>query len=89
MIKLIWGKRFKKNIKRYFSMHPEMESRIRSKLKVFVKNPYAPELRNHKLSGQLKGLRAIIVEYDCRIVFAFIGKDAALLIGVGTHDELY
>lgn len=89
MIKLDWSKRFKKKLKKYLAKHPEMETRIKDKLKIFIKNPYAPELRSHKLSGRLKDLRAVVIDYDCRIVFAFVGQDIALLISIGTHDEVY
>jgi addiction module RelE/StbE family toxin len=89
MIKLIWDKRFKRNLKKYISKHPEMEDKIKDKLKLFTENPYAPELRNHKLSGQLKDLRAIVIDYDCRIVFRFVEKNSVLLISIGTHDEVY
>jgi mRNA-degrading endonuclease YafQ of YafQ-DinJ toxin-antitoxin module len=46
-------------------------------------------LKNHKLSGQLKGLRAISVAYDCRIVFSMVEDDTALLVSIGTHNEVY
>ncbi len=89
MIKLIWDKRFKRKLKKYISKHPEMGDKIKDKLKLFTENPYAPELRNHKLSGQLKDLRAIVVAYDCRIVFRFVEENTALLVSIGTHDEVY
>lgn len=52
-------------------------------------DPHAPELKNHKLSGKLKDLRAISVEYDCRIVFTFVDENTALLVSIGTHNEVY
>lgn len=60
-----------------------------TKLETFIANPYDPELKNHKLSGQLKGLRAISVAYDCRIVFSMIEENTALLVSIGSHDEVY
>jgi mRNA-degrading endonuclease YafQ of YafQ-DinJ toxin-antitoxin module len=56
---------------------------------LFTANPSNPELKNHKLSGQLKGLRAISVAYNCRIVFAMVEENTALLVSIGTHDEVY
>ena len=66
-----------------------MAAKVRDKLHMFEADPFVPELRNHKLSGKLKGLRAIVVDYDCRIIFKFVEKDKALLIGIGTHNEVY
>jgi mRNA-degrading endonuclease YafQ of YafQ-DinJ toxin-antitoxin module len=47
--------------------HHETREAIRLELEQFSANPLDPELKNHKLSGQLKGLRAISAVYDCRI----------------------
>ena len=89
MIKLAWNKNFENSLKRYLKKHPEKESKIKERLKLFTQEPFSPELRNHKLSGKLKDLRAIVVEYDCRIVFKFIEKDTALIIDIGSHEEVY
>jgi len=89
MINLSWDKNFGRSLKRHIKKHPESEDKIKEKLRMFTEEPYAPALRNHKLSGKLKDLRAIVVEYDCRIVFKFIDDDTALLIGIGSHEEVY
>jgi mRNA-degrading endonuclease YafQ of YafQ-DinJ toxin-antitoxin module len=55
---------------------------------------FVPELKTHKLSGNLYGLYACSCSYDCRIIFS-VEKDskskteAILLIDIGTHDEVY
>jgi mRNA interferase YafQ len=89
MIRLEWSSRFEKSLKKWIGKHPESREVIRLKLEQFSTNPSDPELKNHKLSGQLKGLRAISVAYDCRIVFAMVEESTALLVAIGTHDEVY
>ncbi|MCK4763317.1 MAG: type II toxin-antitoxin system mRNA interferase toxin, RelE/StbE family [Candidatus Aminicenantes bacterium] len=89
MIKLTWNKSFERKLKRYIKKHPDKENKIKEKLRIFTGEPYAPELRNHRLSGKLSELRAIVIEYDCRIVFKFVDDSTALLINVGTHEEVY
>ncbi len=89
MIKLSWNRNFEKSLEKYIKKYPEKETKIREKLKRFTEDPFSPELRNHKLSGKLRNLRAIVVEYDCRIVFKFVDKDTALLINIGPHEEVY
>jgi addiction module RelE/StbE family toxin len=89
MIKLAWNKNFEKSLKGYLKKHPEKESRIKEKLKLFTKDPFSPELKNHKLSGKLKDLRAITVEYDCRVIFKFIEENTALIIDIGSHEDVY
>lgn len=89
MIRLEWSSHFEKSLSKWISKHPESRSLIKQKLEQFEENPYNAELKNHKLSGQLKDLRAISVAYDCRIVFAMVEENTALLVAIGTHDEVY
>ena len=89
MIRLEWSGRFERSLKEWISKHPASREVIRQKLHQFSADPYAPELKNHKLSGTLKGLRANSVGYDCRIVFSFLDENTVLLVVIGTHDEVY
>jgi mRNA interferase YafQ len=89
MIRLEWSGRFEKSLKKWIAKHPESREIIKQKLEQFSANPCDPELKNHKLSGQLKDLRAISVAYDCRIVFAMVEENTALLVAIGTHDAVY
>jgi hypothetical protein len=52
-------------------------------------NAFDQRLRTHKLSGRLKDLWSFSVEYDLRIVFAFLEGDQALFVDIGTHEEVY
>ncbi len=89
MIRLEWSSHFEKSLKKWVSKHPESRDVIRQKLEQFSIDPMAPELKNHKLSGKLNGLRAISAGYDCRIVYSFVDENTALLVAIGTHDEVY
>ncbi len=66
------------------------QRRVESALKQFMDQPFHPELRNHALTGNLRGLRAISAGYDLRIVYEEEGGHVrVLLLNVGTHDEVY
>lgn len=61
-----------------------------------AENPFDLSLKTHKLRGQLEGLWACWVEYDCRIVFTFeldsdpqVKGEMIVLVDLGTHDEVY
>lgn len=59
-----------------------------------AENPDDPRLKTHHLSGQLAGLHACSVAYDCRIVFSRqkgrrAGAEVLLLINIGSHEEVY
>ena len=89
MVRLEWSSRFERSLKKWVLKHPETRESIQQKLEQFSQNPFHPDLKNHKLSGQLHELRSISVWYDCRIVFKMVENTTALLVAIGTHDEVY
>jgi mRNA-degrading endonuclease YafQ of YafQ-DinJ toxin-antitoxin module len=58
-------------------------------MELFLKEPFNPHLRTHKLTGRLEGLWAFSVTYDCRVIFKFLDEDEILLVDIGGHDEVY
>jgi len=91
MIEIIWDDGFKKIYKRWSKKHPELVDVLEKRLQLFVKEPFHPLLKTHSLSGTLKGLWAIRITYEQRLIFKFLGKGKkkALLIDIGTHNEVY
>ena len=93
MRKLSWGSSFRRALKRRVRHQPALQQGILSALTQLVENPFQPQLKTHKLKGQLEGLWACWVEWDCRIIFVFEpnppGEDAIVLIDIGSHDEVY
>jgi mRNA-degrading endonuclease YafQ of YafQ-DinJ toxin-antitoxin module len=93
MRRLVWEASFRRAFKRRAWRDGALQERILGVLEVLVENPFEPELKTHKLRGQLTGLWAAWVEYDCRIVFAFASdppnEDAIVLVDIGSHDEVY
>jgi mRNA-degrading endonuclease YafQ of YafQ-DinJ toxin-antitoxin module len=55
---------------------------------LFGKEPFQPALKTHKLTGKLKGLWALTVSYDCRVIFTFLSRNEVVLIDIGSHDEV-
>ena len=89
MIRAAWDQGFKKSYKKRVRNNSRLKKKFWKKMKIFLENPFFPQLRIHKLSGKLVGQWAFSVDDDCRIVFEFVGKDQVLLIDVGSHDEVY
>jgi mRNA-degrading endonuclease YafQ of YafQ-DinJ toxin-antitoxin module len=46
-------------------------------------------LRNHPLRDKWTNYRSITADNDLRLHYRLVGKDAALFVAIGTHDELY
>ncbi len=90
---LIWEASFRRAFKRRTRRNSYLRERILEALATLAEDPSEPSLKTHKLHGQMEGLLACWVEYDCRIVFDFEpdppNEDAILLVDIGSHDEVY
>lgn len=91
---LVWGKAFVRALKHTVRKRPALRDDIERTLRLLQQDPFAPPLATHKLKGRLAGSWACSAGYDLRIVFDFVKsadqqEDGILLLGVGTHDEVY
>jgi len=89
VIRIVWDEGFKRIYRKKVKNNETLRNKFWKMMKLFSQNPYQPQLRTHKLSGELTGLWAFSISYDCRIVFDFISKNEILLIDIGGHDEVY
>ena len=94
MRRLVWDASFRRAFKQRTRRQPSLQALILDVLETPAENPFEPSLKTHKLHGQLEGLWACWVEYDCRIVFAFEpdpagGDDLIVLADIGSHSEVY
>ena len=94
MAELIPTTKFNRAFHRLVRKNPALQSQIETALRRMAENLNDPRLKTHHLSGQLTGLHACSVAYDCRIVFAKqkhpkTGAETLLLINIGTHEEVY
>jgi mRNA-degrading endonuclease YafQ of YafQ-DinJ toxin-antitoxin module len=65
---LVWDNSFKRAFKRVIRKNPRLEATILEVLQLLVADPFTPTLKPHKLKGDLEGLWACWLEYDCRII---------------------
>jgi mRNA-degrading endonuclease YafQ of YafQ-DinJ toxin-antitoxin module len=83
---------FIRDAKRFLRNHPQFGADVQLTLELLESDAFHPRLKTHKLKGRLSGSWACSAGYDLRIIFQFVkhrGKDALLLEGIGTHDEVY
>jgi mRNA-degrading endonuclease YafQ of YafQ-DinJ toxin-antitoxin module len=88
-MKVIFSSSFKRALKKRVRRNPDLEATFREKLAAFQKNPDDPELRTHKLKGDLAGSKAFSISYDLRVVFELTPEGHALFSDIGTHNEVY
>ncbi len=90
MVDLIWDTAFKRSYKKRIKADTVLKENFWNALELFSKSPFDSYLKTHELTGKLNGLWAFSVAYDCRVIFKFFNNNkSALLIDIGTHDEVY
>jgi mRNA-degrading endonuclease YafQ of YafQ-DinJ toxin-antitoxin module len=82
---------FKKSLRKRFKADPEFEIKFWNTLSIFIDNPFNTALKTHKLSGKLKHLWSFRIDYENRVVFYFTSDSpkSAVLVDIGTHEEVY
>lgn len=54
--------------------------------RLFRENSFDPQLRTHKLKGELAGAWSYYVNYRYRVLFRFIKADEVIYYDIGTHN---
>ncbi len=86
-MKVIYTKQF---IKSFNKLSAKQKTLTEEVLVLFMRSPFERELKNHKLSGPLKGLCAFSVSSDIRVIFREeYGYTLVFLINIGTHNQVY
>lgn len=91
---LVWDSSFKRALKRIIKKNPQLQDKISEVLELLASDYLNPLLKSHKLSGQLDGLWACSVAYDCRIIYTLkqdsdTQEEMIVVIDIGSHDEVY
>lgn len=89
---LIRSSAFVRAARRYSKKHPQAAGDIEAALAMLAEDAFRPQLKTHKLKGQLEGVWACSAGHDLRILFEFVehrGDEAILLLTMGTHEEVY
>ncbi|MBU1129795.1 type II toxin-antitoxin system mRNA interferase toxin, RelE/StbE family, partial [Patescibacteria group bacterium] len=59
------------------------------RLKIFLKNPSHPLIKDHKLIGSKSNLRSFSVTGDIRLIYKKISNNTIVLMDIGTHNQVY
>ena len=79
---VFYSSSFKKSIKKHLSIRVKIEKTIAK----FIKKPFDPSLKTHKLSRKLLAFWSFSVDYHLRILFEFIDEESVGMIDLGTHE---
>ncbi|MEK6258056.1 MAG: type II toxin-antitoxin system mRNA interferase toxin, RelE/StbE family [Planctomycetota bacterium] len=89
---LLRSKAFVRAAERVLKRSPDLAEDLKVTLQQLSDNAFHPQLKTHKLKGNLAGAWGCSVAHDLRIVFEFVQHDeteSILLLSIGTHDEVY
>jgi len=76
--------RFKRSFKKLSRL---LQIDFEKRIILFIKDPFHPTLRTHKLSGNLDEYYSFYLRDGFRVLFVFETKNVALLVNVGSHDD--
>lgn len=85
-MKLVATSRFDRELDRLVKKRLDIAKRIEKTLKLFSLNPRHPSLRLHKISHD--DVYSLSVDMDLRILVLW-EDDQAILLRIGTHEEVY
>ncbi len=86
-MEIIYSKKFDKSFEK---LEVKKQEKVTHAISVFQDNPRNISLKNHKLSGNKKGLRAISVGGDLRILFLEENDyTRVLMLQTGSHNQVY
>jgi mRNA-degrading endonuclease YafQ of YafQ-DinJ toxin-antitoxin module len=88
MRRVFFASRFEKKLKVFNARHPQFSTTVEATIIAIAKDPQAPSLKTHRLSGALADCFAARLTYQYRIVFV-LAPDRVTFIDTGTHDDVY
>ena len=81
-------KDFKKAYAKRIQQNSVIARRFEERYDLFIENPQNEILRDHSLTGKLKGFRAFSITGDIRAVYYISGK-TAYFVDIGSHNQVY
>jgi addiction module RelE/StbE family toxin len=85
-MRILYSKKFIKQLAR---QPKKVDRALKLRLELFQEDINNPLLRNHPLSGKLKGYHSINITGDVRALYEVIGDEIYLYDMIGTHSQLY
>lgn len=74
------------------SVNVRIRKSFKERIEIFKRDPFNPELNNHKLPEEYEGLRSINITNDHRAIYEQVqvkDETIAYFSLLGTHEELY
>ena len=87
-MRIVHRKQFLKHFNKRIKPYPNLYSRFKERVKLFLDSPTNPVLQDHQLKGAKTEFRAFSITGDIRIIYSK-GEDYIYFIDIGTHNQVY
>lgn len=88
-MKIGYHRQFLKHYKKRIIPNPNLDSRYKHRLSLWIENRNNPLLKDHALSGDKEGFRAFWITGDVRVTYYPIDSDTVLFVDIGSHSQVY
>lgn len=85
-IKIEYTKKFEKQ---YSKLSPKIREQFKERQRLWLNDPYNPQLRLHMLTGEYAGLYSINITGDIRALYQKVDNTYVIFGFIGTHSQLY
>ena len=90
MFILVATQHFLRRARKFLKSHPDLKPRFAQIVDDLQRDPFAPHLAYHRLSGKLKGIQAVRINDSYRIIITIaIVEKEIILLDIGSHDDVY
>ena len=89
MVKTEIHPQFTKSYKKRIANNVKLIKKVSDRIDLFKADPKNRLLKDHALSGKKSNLRAFWVSGDIRVVYLPVSTDRALLLDIGSHNQVY
>lgn len=80
--------KFQKHFDLRVKSRTNLVKRFQERVKLFIKDPDNPILKNHQLKGEKSQLETFSITGDIRVIY-FVKGDDAYFIDIGSHNQVY
>ncbi len=85
-LKIEYTKKFRKQ---YSKLNPKVRAQFKQRQRLWLSDPYHPQLHLHMLTGEYAGLHSINITGDIRALYEKVGDSYVIFGFIGTHSQLY
>lgn len=86
LIKIKYSKKFQKQFSR---LSPKEREQFIKRQRLWLSDPYNPQLHLHMLTGEYAGLYSMNISGDIRALYEKVGDTYVIFGFIGTHSQLY